>query len=149
MLYTNVVAIFAHPRSFDENPSEDVQDTHPLLAELLVSASLIARWARIAHGPSVAGLPSFSIPEVFGTTSGRPLLVPLFDLPVRARWASLLPALMATVLLFLDHVLSCGSSFKVRFGRKYQRIDRTAEGCCVLFAKLRQLLTQVPLALLL
>jgi hypothetical protein len=42
------------------------------------------------------------MPAVFGTTSGRPWLVPLLDLPVWARWAAILPALMATVLLFLD-----------------------------------------------
>lgn len=68
----------------------------------VVTASLIARWARISQGVNVAGLPSLSMPNVFGTTSGRPWLIPLFDLPVWARWASLLPALMATVLLFLD-----------------------------------------------
>ena len=68
----------------------------------VVSASLIARWARLAHGTGVAGLPTLTIPEVFGTTSGRPWLIPLLDLPVWARWASILPALMATVLLFLD-----------------------------------------------
>lgn len=68
----------------------------------VVSGALIARWARIAHGTAIAGLPALSMPAVFGTTSGRPWLVPLMDLPVWARWASLLPAVMATVLLFLD-----------------------------------------------
>lgn len=68
----------------------------------VVTASLIARWARLAHGSAVAGLPTLSIPAVFGTTTGRPWLVPLMDLPVWARWASFLPAVMATVLLFLD-----------------------------------------------
>jgi len=68
----------------------------------VVTASLIGRWARLAHGSAVAGLPTLSIPAVFGTTTGRPWLVPLMDLPVWARWASFLPALMATVLLFLD-----------------------------------------------
>jgi hypothetical protein len=68
----------------------------------VVSAALIARWAKITHGAAIAGLPTLTIPEVFGTTSGRAWLVPLMDLPVWARWASLLPALMATVLLFLD-----------------------------------------------
>jgi hypothetical protein len=68
----------------------------------VVSASLIARWARLAQGIGVAGLPTLNIPAVFGTTSGRPWLVPIFDLPVWARWGALLPALMAVVLLFLD-----------------------------------------------
>jgi hypothetical protein len=47
-------------------------------------------------------LPTLAIPSVFGTTTGRPWLVPLWDLPPWARWASILPAIMATVLLFLD-----------------------------------------------
>lgn len=68
----------------------------------VVTAALLARWARVTQGVAAAGLPSLSMPAVFGTTSGRPWLVPLLDLPVWARWASLLPALMATVLLFLD-----------------------------------------------
>lgn len=68
----------------------------------LASGALIARWARIAHGSQVAGLPSLTLPSTFGTTSGRAWIVPLLDLPVWARWASFVPALMATVLLFLD-----------------------------------------------
>ena len=68
----------------------------------IVTAVLLSRWARLSQGAAVAGLPTLSIPEVFGTTSGRPWLVPIMDLPVWARWASFLPALMATVLLFLD-----------------------------------------------
>jgi hypothetical protein len=179
----------------------------------VVSASIIARCARIAHGPSVAGLPSLSLPEVFGTTSGRPWLIPLFDLPVWARWAALLPALMVTVLLFLDQnisvrlvnnprwkmtkgrrkgnvidgmhadmlVISILTAFQSLIGipwlvaatvrslshvgalSKYdsegkiegsieQRVTglsiHTLIGCCVLFAKPRQLLTQVPLPVL-
>ena len=68
----------------------------------VVAAALIARTAKVAYGTTAAGLPTLTIPSVFGTTSGRPWLVPLLDLPVWARWAACLPALMATVLLFLD-----------------------------------------------
>ncbi|MEZ4332263.1 MAG: sodium bicarbonate transporter family protein [Myxococcota bacterium] len=42
------------------------------------------------------------IPERFGTTDGRPWRVELFALPTWAIFASLAPALMATILLFLD-----------------------------------------------
>ena len=35
----------------------------------VVSASLIARWARISHGVAAAGLPTLAIPPVFGTNS--------------------------------------------------------------------------------
>jgi hypothetical protein len=72
----------------------------------VATACLTARWFRLAHGSAVAGLPSLFIPATFGTTTGRPWLVPIFDLPVWARWASILPALMATVLLFLDQNIS-------------------------------------------
>ncbi len=68
----------------------------------VVTASLIARWARLSHGPALAALPALKIPATFATTTGRPWLVPLLDLPVWARWASFIPAIMATVLLFLD-----------------------------------------------
>ncbi|CAB9527403.1 Electroneutral sodium bicarbonate exchanger 1 [Seminavis robusta] len=68
----------------------------------VVSATLLARWARISQGAAVAGLPSLAMPTTFATTSGRPWLVPLLDLPMWARWGAFLPALMATVLLFLD-----------------------------------------------
>ena len=68
----------------------------------VVAATLVARWARLAHGTGMAGLPTLAVPSVFGTSTGRPWLVPLLDLPVWARWASFFPALMATVLIFLD-----------------------------------------------
>jgi HCO3- transporter family len=72
----------------------------------VVTATLLARWARIAQGASVAALPSLSLPATFATTNARPWLVPLLDLPVWARWGALLPALMATVLLFLDQTIT-------------------------------------------
>ena len=42
------------------------------------------------------------MPATFGTTSGRPWLVPLGALPVKYRWLSAIPALMVAVLLFFD-----------------------------------------------
>lgn len=42
------------------------------------------------------------IPEEFGTTTGRPWMVDLFVLPTWAIFACIGPALMATILLFLD-----------------------------------------------
>jgi hypothetical protein len=179
----------------------------------VVSASLIARWARISQGVGVASLPTLAIPAVFGTTTGRPWLVPLFDLPVWARWAAFFPALMATVLLFLDQNITVrlvnNPRWKMTKGRrkgnvldgmhadmlvisiltalqslvgipwlvaatvrslshvgalsKYDKdgkVEGTIEqrltgvsihtliGCSVLFAKPRQLLTQVPLPVL-
>jgi hypothetical protein len=43
-----------------------------------------------------------AIPETFGTTTGRPWLVDLRSLPTWAIFATAGPALMATILLFLD-----------------------------------------------
>ena len=88
----------------------------------VVTASLIARWARISQGVAAAGLPSLSLPQVFGTTSGRPWLVPLMDLPVWARWGAFFPAVMAVVLLFLDQNITVrlvnNPRFKMKKGRR-------------------------------
>jgi hypothetical protein len=43
-----------------------------------------------------------AVPREFSTTSGRSWLVPLLELPVWAIFACIGPALMATILLFLD-----------------------------------------------
>jgi hypothetical protein len=42
------------------------------------------------------------VPETFGTTSGRDWLVPLFDVPMWVIFGSIVPAILATILLFLD-----------------------------------------------
>ena len=81
----------------------------------------MARSARLAHGAE-ALLPALAIPNTFQTTSGRPWLVPLMDLPVWARFAAFLPALMATVLLFLDQNITVrvvnNPSYKMKKGRR-------------------------------
>lgn len=87
----------------------------------VIAGALIARWAKISQGAS-ATLPALAIPQTFATTSGRPWLVPLMDLPVWARWAAFLPALMATVLLFLDQNITVrlvnNPSYKMEKGRR-------------------------------
>ena len=93
-----------------------------ILATLgVVAGALIARWAKLSQG-AVATLPSLSIPQTFATTSGRPWLVPLMDLPVWARWGAFLPALMATVLLFLDQNITVrlvnNPQYKMEKGRR-------------------------------
>ena len=42
------------------------------------------------------------IPEKLTTTTGRPWLVPLFEVPTWVIFGSIIPAIMATILLFLD-----------------------------------------------
>jgi hypothetical protein len=92
----------------------------------VVAASMIARAARLAYGTAEAGLPALTMPSVFGTTSGRPWLIPLLDLPVWARWAAFFPALMATVLLFLDQNISVrlvnNQRFKMTKGRRKNNV---------------------------
>jgi len=64
--------------------------------------SLVAHAACLKYGSAAARLPVLSLPAKFSTTTGRPWLVPLMDLPVWARWGAAAPALLAAVLLFLD-----------------------------------------------
>jgi hypothetical protein len=72
----------------------------PALGVLM--GSLVARAARLKWGATAAALPVLSLPTKFATTTGRPWVIALFDLPAWARWAALVPALLASVLLFLD-----------------------------------------------
>ncbi|KAL7518628.1 hypothetical protein ACHAWX_003438 [Stephanocyclus meneghinianus] len=87
----------------------------------VVAGALIARWARLSQG-AAATLPALSIPSTFATTSGRPWRIPLMELPVWARWASALPALMAVVLLFLDQNITVrlvnNPQYKMEKGRR-------------------------------
>lgn len=88
----------------------------------VVTGSLIARWARIAYGTATAALPALTMPATFATTSGRPWLVPIFDLPVWGRWFAFFPALMATVLLYLDQNITVrlvnNPAYKLKKGRR-------------------------------
>jgi len=68
----------------------------------VLCGSFMARAAKLRYGPDVASLPALSVPATFVTTSGRPWLIPLGDLPTWARWGAALPALLGAVLLFLD-----------------------------------------------
>jgi hypothetical protein len=68
----------------------------------VIIASLVARAARFKYGADVAALPVLSLPASFALSKGRPWLVPLMELPPWARWGAFFPAILATVLLFLD-----------------------------------------------
>ncbi|CAK9206886.1 unnamed protein product [Sphagnum jensenii] len=47
-------------------------------------------------------LPKLAVPASISTTSGRPWLVPLFSIPPWAIFAAAIPAILVTVLIFLD-----------------------------------------------
>jgi len=104
---------------FTKSIRNNVSNFAPTIGVVL--GSLIARSARLAHGAE-ALLPALTIPSKFATTSGRPWFVPLMDLPVWARWGALLPALMATVLLYLDQNITVrlvnNPSYKMKKGRR-------------------------------
>lgn len=104
---------------FSEGIRKNVSNFGPTLGVL--AGALIARWARISQG-AAATLPALSIPATFATTSGRPWLIPIMDLPVWARWGAFLPALMATVLLFLDQNITVrlvnNPQYKMEKGRR-------------------------------
>jgi hypothetical protein len=92
--------------------------------------SLIARAMRLKYGSHVASLPALTLPVRLATTTGRAWLVPLMDLPVWARWGACLPALLATVLLFLDQNLTArvvnNPRYKLKKGRdKESMVDGT------------------------
>lgn len=65
-------------------------------------AIAIASMTLFASYESGVRIAAPSVPDEFATTSGRPWTVDLFALPPWAIFACLGPALMATILLFLD-----------------------------------------------
>jgi hypothetical protein len=72
---------------------------------------------------------------VIEPTSGRPWLVDIFDLPMWAIFASIIPALLATILLFLDQNITTrlvnAKSFNLKKGSGYH-LDLAIVGVIVL-----------------
>ena len=73
---------------------------------------MAARAARLNW--SIA-LPVLELPTKFATTTGRPWLVSFTQFPTWAVWAAALPALLATVLLFLDQNITARVANHPRF----------------------------------
>ena len=69
---------------------------------------VLAAWklGDVFRGAAGVPLPGLPVPETLATTSGRPWLVPLMDLPTWAMWGAAVPAAMLTILLFMDQVIS-------------------------------------------
>src|SRR5690606_1441953 len=76
-----------------------------------------------------------AVPESIGTTSGRSWLVDIFALPTWAIFACIGPALLATILLFLDQNITTrlvnSSDNKLRKGSGYH-LDLAIVGLIVL-----------------
>jgi len=73
---------------------EFLSDFGPTIA--IVAMTLVAVWLREVD------LDILPAPDVFGTTSGRPWTVDLFAVPLWVRFAAVGPAILVTVLVFLD-----------------------------------------------
>ena len=119
-IVANILKGLRNTSYFTKSIRKNVSNFAPTIG--VITGSMIARWARLAHGSAIAALPTLSMPPTFASTSGRPWIVPIFDLPVWARWASFLPALMATVLLYLDQNITVrlvnNPSYKMKKGRR-------------------------------
>lgn len=65
-------------------------------------AIAMASMGYVAYRLNVIALPSLDLPRQFAPTTQRPWLIDLFALPMSYRFAAAGPALLATILLFLD-----------------------------------------------
>ncbi|MEO0813049.1 MAG: hypothetical protein AAFY60_09320, partial [Myxococcota bacterium] len=66
------------------------------------SVIAIGSMVLVAQSMHYADLPALQVPETVSTTTGRPWLVDLNALPHWAKLAAVIPALFASVLLYLD-----------------------------------------------
>jgi hypothetical protein len=110
---------------------EFISDFGPALAILAMTAlSLLF--------PDVQ-LSTPKVPETIATTSGRPWLVSLFDIPTWVIFASIGPAILATILLFLDQNITTrlvnAPDYKLRKGGGYH-LDLSIVGLIVLISSL-------------
>lgn len=83
----------------NRNIRTTISDLAPTLG--IATGVLVSAIANIRYGIT---LPCILVPEVVGTTNGRPWLIDLFSLPTNIILLCFFPALMATVLLFMDQV---------------------------------------------
>ena len=62
--------------------------------------------AKAAMSKYNIALPMLAVPEVFGTTTGRPWLVDIFAVDNSVKLLTVFPAMMAFVLLFMDQTIT-------------------------------------------
>jgi len=72
----------------------DFAPTLGVLSGIAAAKGISSRYA--------VNLPMLAVPAVLSTTSGRPWLVDIFTVSNKVKLLAILPALMATVLLFMD-----------------------------------------------
>ncbi|HNO80048.1 MAG TPA: PTS sugar transporter subunit IIA [Phycisphaerae bacterium] len=105
---------------------EFVADFGPTIA--MAAMTLVAIWL------NEVDLAILAAPDEYGTTSGRPWLVSIFDAPMWVRWGAAIPALLATLLIFLDQNITArivnSSDHKLHKGAGYH-LDLTVIGLMV------------------
>ncbi len=108
-----------------------ISDFGPALAILIMTA--------IALNFSDIKLSTPKVPETFGTTSGRPWMVDLFSVPTWVIFASIGPAILASILLFLDQNITTrlvnSPDYKLKKGGGYH-LDMAIVGLIVLVSSL-------------
>lgn len=108
-----------------------VSDFGPAIAIILMTA--------FALNFSEVELSTPKVPDTLDTTSGRPWLVNLFEVPTWVIFASIGPAILATILLFLDQNITTrlvnSPDYKLRKGGGYH-LDLLVVGLIVLIGSL-------------
>lgn len=108
-----------------------VSDFGPAIAIILMTA--------FALNFSEVELSTPKVPDTLDTTSGRPWLVNLFEVPTWVIFASIGPAILATILLFLDQNITTrlvnSPDYKLRKGGGYH-LDLLVVGLIVLVGSL-------------
>lgn len=88
---------------------------------------------------SGVGLNTPKVPDTIGTTTGRPWVVEIFDVPPLIMFGSIIPALLATILLFLDQNITTrlvnSPDYHLKKGGGYH-LDLAIVGMLVLGASL-------------
>jgi hypothetical protein len=104
-----------------------ISDFGPALAILIMTAVAL-------NFPSVA-LSTPKVPETLGTTSGRPWLIDIFNVPTWVIFATIIPAILATILLFLDQNITTrlvnAKDYRLKKGGGYH-LDLVIVGLIVL-----------------
>jgi hypothetical protein len=102
------------------------------------SIAIIAMTAVSISFPDVS-LSRPLVPDTIGTTSGRPWMVDIFGIPVWAMFASAGPAILASILLFLDQNITTrlvnAAQYKLRKGPGYH-LDLAVVGLIILVGSL-------------
>jgi len=83
-----------------KNIREAVSDFGPII--IIIGTSLLSMLPAVQN----LGIDFLQVPSVRQLANGRDLLVPIMSVPLWTRWAAALPAVLLTLLFYLDHLIS-------------------------------------------